>query len=370
MRDMRAKRYSVNRQYRGRKKGSTVLKVLVAALAVLLAAGVLFILLLEIEYTDDGVKVTLPWLQKEPVPEQPAPDVSDLIITEEPTSSPTAAPDPLSQRLAAVEVEPSAVTDGTAAGLASDAGGSALVVTVKDVEGRLAWQSRSELAQSARGNDGETLNGEDAFSQAVRALSQKGELYLVARMNCFQDLWMCVYDKSMALTNASGKLWYDSNGMPWLSPANENAREYLTGLCLELAELGFDEILLDCAGFPGSGRLTNIASGGNYPAGGLEQAVSGWLSDLREALTGSGVLLSVRLGGEALTGESSTGLTAAGLEKFADRVWIAGMEDISACADALTQSGMDKTEQRLVLTTPIQEGVREDWTGNWADLLE
>lgn len=364
---MRAKRYGANDKYRGRKKGSTVLKVLIGVLAVLLALGLVFILIMGkyIEYTDDGVKLVLPWLQNDPSEETRQPDVSDLLITEEPSPSPSPTPSQTPELipLAAVEVTAEELTEGTAAEAAALAGGNALVVTVKDPEGRLAWQSRSELAQNARGADGTALNGSGDFSRAVRDLSRSGDLYLVARMNCFQDLWMCVHDKTMALTTRSGKLWYDSKGMPWLSPANEDARAYLDSLCLELAELGFDEILLDCAGFPDRGNQTAITAGDNNPED-RSAAVAQWLSALAEQLQEQGVCLSVTASEGELTGpDSVSGRTAAALAASADRVWLADGADRSACAGALAQAGAEDMDLVWIFRT-----VPEGHTGSWAVL--
>ena len=52
------------RAHRGRRRGSTVLKVIIALLLILLIAGILFIVFLGryVEYTDSGVRVNLPWL--------------------------------------------------------------------------------------------------------------------------------------------------------------------------------------------------------------------------------------------------------------------------------------------------------------------
>jgi hypothetical protein len=361
----------INRQYRGRRKSSTALLVLVTVLAVLLVIGVLFVLSLGryIEYTQDGVRLNLPWLQEEPAV-SPSSDASDLIVTDQPEEPSPSQEEPIAVetgplQLSAVEVSPSAVTDGTAAALVAASGGNALVVTVKDLEGHLAWQSSNELAVAARDKSGVSLNGSAEFSQAVRALAQQDELYLVARVNCFEDLWMCVYSRSMALTTQGGKLWYDSDGMPWLSPANADARAYLTALCQELAELGFDEILLDCAGFPSSGRKTSIAVGGNYPND-LTGAASTWLAELDGALGDSGVWLSVQVGSETLTAGDSTGLTAQGLAAAADRVWLDGSADTAACAQALTQAGLEEAQERLVLTGLVPAG----WSGSRCAMLE
>jgi hypothetical protein len=257
------------------------------------------------------------------------------------------------------------VTDGTASALVTGSGGNALVVTVKDLEGHLAWQSQNELAIAARDKSGVSLNGTEEFSQAVSALAQGGELYLIARVSCFEDLWMCVYSRSMALTTQGGKLWYDSSGMPWLSPANAEAKAYITALCRELAGMGFDEILLDCAGFPGTGRHSSIAVGENYPTD-LSGAVTAWLSELDGALESTGVLLSVQTTADALLSGDSTGLTAQGLAASADRVWLDGSGDVTASVQVLTQAGLEETDQRLVVTGQVPVG----WTGSRGALLE
>jgi len=57
--------------YRGkRRQGSRVLKVIVVVLAVVLAACLIFTVTLGryVQYTDDGVRLDLPWGREEPGP--------------------------------------------------------------------------------------------------------------------------------------------------------------------------------------------------------------------------------------------------------------------------------------------------------------
>ena len=344
----------MNERYRGRGRGRGGMRAVLIVLAVLLGCAIAFLLTLGryIEYTDDGVRLNLPWGQHErPAPSAPGPSVSggELIVTQAPEPTPSA--DPLPATVQAVEADPDAVTDGTAAEAVRAAGGNALLVTVKDAEGHLAWASRNELARSAG------LTGSGDFDDAVRALEDAGELYLIARLTCFQDLWMCVHSRDMALTTQGGKLWYDTNGMPWMSAANAQAREYLTALCLELAELGFDEIMLTDAGFPGRGRLTAIAQGDNYPAN-LAAASAQWLDEVRAALEDQGVTLSVMAEQQDIEGGRDTGLTAAALSGV-HRVWLEAGADAEACAQALAQAGMEDIERRVALLSP-----EEGWEGS------
>lgn len=367
---MRAKRYGD--AYRGRKNGSSFLKFLIAVLAALLALGILFIIIMGeyIEYTPDGVKVNLPWLVNDEEDVYSPPGVSGLVVIEshEPEPSPEPSPEARSPVLRAIEVSPADVTAGTAAAAAAQAGGDALVVRVKDWEGFLAWQSQTQLAQSVKSSSGVSINGDPAFNQAVGALSGQDGLYLVARMDCFRDLWVCVADRSMALTNRSGKLWYDSNGgYPRLSPASEAARGYIDSLCLELAQLGFDEILLECAGFPVDKRAGSIAAGTSYPAADQRAPIlSQWLTSLSAALEAQGVVLSVRVSSDDVLTDTGSGLTAAALASSVGRVWMDSSANALEVTGALTQNGMDEAEQRMVWLTQQPA----DGTGlSWAVLL-
>ena len=362
---MSGNRNSFNR-YRGRRGGNAGLKFLVILLAVILAVGVVFYLLLGkfVQYTDDGVRLNLPWMEDAREETPPSPDLSDMVVyedeEEEPSPSPVIPEEEPLRPIEAVEVTPEELLAGTAADKVKNAGGNALVVEVKVVEGNLAWSTGSSLAVEAE------LSGDPAFNEAVAALDGADELYLVARMNCFEDLWMCVHDKSMAITVQSGNLWYDTYGMPWLSPANKQAREYLTELCLELAELGFDEILLERAGFPPKGRLSAVAVGDNYPAEGRDEAVSRWLEDLRAALEESGVKVGVLVTESELAQEGgNSGWTAAGLAN-ADRVWLE-VTDEAADVSLLENAGMEIPAEHLVR---LWNEVPEDRSGSWALLAE
>ena len=361
---MRSKRYTTSGAYRGRRRGSAVLKALIFMLAVLLLVGVISVLLLGnyIEYTDDGVRLILPWTQEQEREENIQPEPSqDLVISEEPVIPEEPQPEPVAVPPGAVEVPVSAVLDGSAAGLAE---GNAIVVTVKDLEGHLAWRSSSPYVNEVKGGDGTVLNGDPAFSEAVRSLSEQEDVYLVARVKCFCDLWMCVHDRSMILSTPAGKIWYDTKGMPWLSPANGDAAEYISGLCLELAEMGFDEILLECAGFPESGRLSAVAVNENYPSEDLAGAVAKWLDGLIGRLSGSDTVVSVLAGRKDLD-ECPSGRTAE-LLAGVRRVWVGEDQEAERWKQALKEAGVEDSEERVVR---ILSGDEERPASGWA-LLE
>ena len=165
------------------------------------------------------------------------------------------------------------------------------------------------------------------------------------------------------------ELWYDSNGISWLSVARQEARDYLSALCLELAELGFDEILLEHAGFPDQGRVATIGAGDNYPSKGRGDAVAAFLRELSQTLEQAGCFLSVLAADEELTGETSgSGVSAKALAGISGRVWTAGEAGADALASALAGAGMERAGERLVLTGELPGDIA--WTGSTAVLLD
>ena len=156
------------------------------------------------------------------------------------------------EALRAVELPLSAVQDGTARSRLEQAGANALILEMKDSQGDLAWRSGESLAARVSSGD-ETING---------ALEDwnRGDVYTIARVCAFRDNTVPYQNNSVALKASYGN-WRDELGLRWLNPDSEKARSYLIGLCRELAQLGFDEIMLDQCWFPTQGKLDQIEIG-------------------------------------------------------------------------------------------------------------
>ena len=74
--------------------------------------------------------------------------------------------------------------------------------------------------------------------------------YAIARMSVFCDSYFVRAYPDAALRVESGSFWYDAASMAWLDPSHPQTLVYITSLCQEYAQLGFDEILLTDCGFP------------------------------------------------------------------------------------------------------------------------
>lgn len=335
-------------EYRGRRGGhSSVLVFIIVLLAVLLIAGVIFMAVMGdyIYYTPNGMEIHWPWMNQETSapPEFSDPvviETDDIVVTVEP--APGSAHTPRSV-LAAVTVTTDQLRDGTAAQAVADAGGSALVVEMKAGTGMLAWQSQAELAASLYVNA-----ADNGVADAIRELAQTGELHLVARVHCFRDSFLTNAWISPLMTQED-RVWYDHDGIGWSSPASQAAVDYLSALCRELADMGFDEILLDDAGYPCLGDVDALATDGNRPED-RTAPVAAFLQRLDGELEEKGVYLSV-YAYEDLTaeGEGFSGLTASVLAQSAGRVWLDASVDRERCESLLSAAGMEYLSARLVV---------------------
>jgi len=329
-----------------------VLLFIVVLLAVILAAGVAFMAFMGqyLEYTEDGVKIHWPWVSEEaslpPIASDPIEVVSDPVdVTVEPTESPepTPTPPPSYSPIGAVTVTTAQLRNGTAAQAVAAAGGTALVVEMKNIYGKLAWQSQAPLAAQFGANAADNLT-----AQAVQALDQSGELYLVARIQCFRDPVLARNWVGSIMTRG-GNVWYDTQGQGWTSPASQQTADYLSALCQELADMGFDEILLDSAGYPNFGEVNVLATSENRPED-LTAPVSAFLERLRRELEARDVRLSVYANETLLPGNAVlSGLTSGVLAAHADRVWLDGGVSAEQYTALLTTAGWEDVAPRLVV---------------------
>lgn len=336
--------------YRGRGGGSPFLKVIVALLAVTLAAGLIFVIFLGdyMEYTDEGVRFNPPWATSEdkssPLPSQSPLVVQEPLVTDSPDTPQPAALSPIG----AVEVTPQQLREGTAKDAVSLVEGTALVVEMKAATGALAWQSQVELAGTLGVN-----SQDNAVARAVEDLAREGKLYLVARVQGFRDRALAENGLGTLMTRG-GNIWYDAQGVCWSNPTNQKAVDYLTALCLELADMGFDEIVLECGCYPYLGEVEVLAQNDNRPED-LTIPVAAFYDGLAQALEGSGVGLSIQTTPEMVEGsDTNSGLTPQLLAKYAHRVWLPEGAGYNHCATLLNHAGMEDAAQRLVIQNSTQ----------------
>ncbi|NCE65595.1 hypothetical protein D1159_13645 [Pseudoflavonifractor sp. 524-17] len=346
--------------YSGRPRGQGALKVIIVILALILAAALALFFFLEdhLVFSGDGVRLELPFGKEETEEvqesEPPPPSEPLVIVTPEPT--PTPEPE---KPLQAVWVDRADVLNGAAEEKAEAAGANAVIVDMKDDEGTLGYVSDLETAKTVKSSASEPER-----NNAIQALNN-GPLYTVARVCCFRDNTAPRGDRSLAIKTNSGYNWQDGDKIRWISPTSPEARQYVTDVCVELAELGFDEILLDYSAYPTTGKLNYIKKGAAYNREEFQAIVEDFYAQVKGALadypevtlsilTDEGVLVN---GVDETSGQSLTGLAGS-----AGRVWCP-LENLSPeeGIQALAAAGLEEPERNFVPVVSQAGGPAESW---------
>ncbi len=200
-------------------------------------------------------------------------------------------------------------------------GRDGVVITVKGPDGRLAWVSNQPMAVSAGASF-----PLPARNEALRAMNATPGLYTVAKVACLRDDALTRACPALALERVSGSPWRDGTGGGWLDPGDQSVRTYYIGLCRELADLGFDEILLTDCRYPAGAEPGDLAGPADRGA-----ALETFCRRLEGALADLPVVLSVEGAAKGDGVDPDSGQTPALLASFSGRVW-AREEDAAALA--------------------------------------
>lgn len=156
--------------------------------------------------------------------------------------------------------------------------------------------------------------GDPGRNQRLRALNERAELHTVAEISCLRDQVLIQNDPALSLRRVSGSPWRDGAGYGWLDPGEARVEAYLIGVCRELADLGFDEIILTHCAYPTEGAVECLKPLGDK-TGALEKLVR----QLQGAVADWDTTLALRACADADAPESASGQTAA-LLAIADAV--------------------------------------------------
>ncbi len=119
---------------------------------------------------------------------------------------------------------------------------NAMVIDVKETDGRLYWATDLETAAEV-GAIRETPVFD--LEELLPALKERG-IYTIARMVSMKDNTSAAARPEMAVRNsATGEPWRDNIGGAWLDPSAPGVAEYLASIAGDLADKGFDEVQLD-----------------------------------------------------------------------------------------------------------------------------
>ncbi len=241
--------------YRGRRKFRVPLSILLFTLTFLLVGGIgmFFFLQQYMVYDADGATLQLPFgggadqapeeaLEGVPTPKPTFEPVEVQVVWENPdfedvdmgswdTLKPVRGLFISQSTLQSLE----SLSSATAA--VQGGGYNAAVLEVKGRNGQLVWPSAAETALAYHTDGTMDLTG------TIEQLHKSG-LTVAAQLSCFADSLLLQHNWSFALRYTDGSVCQNEDGSYWLDPYNQTVRTYLTDLALELADMGFDEIIL------------------------------------------------------------------------------------------------------------------------------
>jgi hypothetical protein len=317
--------------YRGRSPKWKPLVVILLTVVIVVAAGFLF---LQKYLVYDGGVPHLQLPTKTGTQSSAASSGTDAKITIDKPSSSSGASSGTSTTtgtVQALQLSELPLTDWDAVKSHLETSGTtyhSVVLTVKDYNGSVFYDSAAAAAVSDS-----AVNSDPATASAITAMTGSS-YHTVARLSCFQDPVAAQADKDgMGLKNSRGNLFHDANHHYWTDPSKEKTRTYLTSLVRECVSMGFKEILLTDFTYPTQGELSKI----QYGDGQIQENLTGCLTAIRTALSGTDVKLSIELPADVITSGSdkNAGLTLSEIAPLVDCVYT---QTDAANADALASS--------------------------------
>lgn len=288
---------SYNRYKKGRRKGGT----LKAFLFTLLALSMIFV----------GYSASGPIIEFIKNPDSFKKNVSsdtskvESVASQEPVESTPVETDKGDIR--AVYMPAAKLTGGQLdefISAAKDSGINAVVIGMKNKDGEVCYSSKVQ---------GATIS-EAALTDAaaVTAKLKQANITPIAEMYCFMDRMMPYVKKEAAimLAGGGGYRWLDNSaekgGKPWLNPYSDLASDYLCSVASELADSGFDYILLNGVQFPPKQMTKRADYGEKAQTMSKAEALVSFIDKAKGAVSGKGAKVILAMSSTASLGVDTT----------------------------------------------------------------
>ena len=294
--------------YRGRGPKWKILLAILLVLVIAVAASVIYLQQFLVYGADGSRQIRLPWQTEEKAPppdgkgEAPEnqPDV-DVVVQEPEDQGP--------KETAAFSLPAQALTQALWQETEKPSGANAVAVRLKTSNGTVYFNAANAVSGA--------VETEMDTAAALAAVTAQEGLHTIASLSCLQDFKAANADvEGRGLKNTGGYIFYDGNNSLWLDPAKPGTREYVCALAKEIAELGFDELLLTDFSYPTVGKINKIHYNTDVP---LANNLDLLLSDLNTALESYDILLSVEVP-EAVIAEGPDTVAGLDLNRLASRV--------------------------------------------------
>lgn len=130
---------------------------------------------------------------------------------------------------------------------------NAMVIDVKDSTGRVSFDMNQPKVIEYGSVERRIRNPKLLISE----LHAK-DIYVIARIAVFQDGFLPIKQRQMAIQTKEGTPWYDKGKNMWIDQYSTEVYEYTRQIAQGAYEAGFDEINFDYIRFPSEGNFENM----------------------------------------------------------------------------------------------------------------
>jgi hypothetical protein len=162
---------------------------------------------------------------------------------------------------------------------------NALVIDVKDPDGRVTYQADAAMAKSL-GLISPVISDIDGLIATLR----QHNITPIARLMTFKDNAMAEARPDLAVQSSKGGIWRDYKGVAYTNPYSHEVWEHQVQIAEDAARHGFREIQFDYVRFPSDGPILEAVYPGEYCT--KADAIAGFLGYARERLEKLGVWIS------------------------------------------------------------------------------
>lgn len=180
---------------------------------------------------------------------------------------------------------------------------NALVIDVKDDNGRITFKMDSPMAQEI----GSITNTISDIEDLMKVLKEKN-IYPIARIVAFKDPYLAEQRHELAIKNKDGSIYRDNNGECWINPYEKEVWDYLIEISTKAAEIGFREIQFDYIRFSTGKGMSEADFGPLAKEKTKEDIITEFTRYAYEKLRPLGVFVSADVYGTIISSSIDAGL--------------------------------------------------------------
>jgi len=197
---------------------------------------------------------------------------------------------------------------------------NAIVFDVKDVDGILHYKSRVPLALKYNLHENAAIDNIGMFIKNLKSMN----IYIIARIAAFRDLLLVKNAPELAVKSRSTQKIWKGGGEVWCDPTNKTVQDYVTGLAVEIAQKGVDEVQFDYIRFPTGGNISDAAYSFECGVMSREEVIASFLKQAYEKISAENTRLSIDIFGVVAWGKKtdidSTGQRIELLSRYCDYI--------------------------------------------------